>query len=342
MAGPLIELNENFRDGGKVTAGDVLFRIDPSRLESALALAKSNLAEAEADLTEARATLDLARLEADAAQTQLALRDAALARQEDLRSRGVATEADVEAAVLARSSAEQTLINRRQIVTGDEARLAQAGIVLERQRAALADAERAVKDATVIAPFDGVISAPQAITGRLVSANEVLGTLVDPAEIEVSFRLTNTHYARLLNGAGELRNAEVVVELRSGRTIIETPAELVRVGAEVGEGEVGRLIYARLTAPDPAQVQPGDFVTVRIPERPLENVAVIPAAALSADGQILVVGAGNRLEEATVSVLRHQGDDVIVGDAPFGSQYVRARLAAWRRYPGRAAERCRA
>lgn len=323
--GPLIELNENFRDGGRVVAGEVLFRIDPARLNSARALSESNVAEAEADIIQARAALELARLEANAADTQLGLRDAALARQQSLRERGVATEADVEAAVLARAAAEQTLINRRQIVAGDEARVAQALIALERQKAALDDAIRAVQEATVTAPFAGVISAPTAVAGRLVTANEMLGTLIDPTDIEVAFRVTNAQFSRLLNGAGELRKAEARVEIRTGRNTTETPAALVRAGAEVGDGQVGRLVYARLEKPDPTLVQPGDFVTVHLSERPLDGVAVVPSTAVSADGRILLIGDGNRLEEVQATPVRRQADSLIITDVPMGRQYVRIR-----------------
>ncbi len=201
VAGALIELSLNFRDGGVVTKGEVLFRIDPSKLESALSFAEADVAEAKADLAESKAALELAKLEADAAQSQLDLRIQAATRQEDLRSRGVSTETDVEAASLARAAAEQTLINRRQVVAAAEARLAQAEITVTRRETALVDAQRALDDATVTAPFDGVISAPDAAAGRLVSANEMLGTLIDPTEMEVSFRVTNMQFSRLLNDA---------------------------------------------------------------------------------------------------------------------------------------------
>jgi multidrug efflux pump subunit AcrA (membrane-fusion protein) len=325
VAGPLVELSENFRDGGAVAAGEVLFRIDPARLETALALAESDLQEAQAELAEARAALELAGLEAGAAETQLTLREQALTRQQGLRERGVATDADVEAAVLARASAEQTLINRRQVVAGDEARVAQSEIAVERRRIALGEAQRALEEATVRAPFAGVMTGTSAVLGRLVSANEKLGELIDPGAMEVAFRVTNTQFGRLINDRGELRKAEITLVAQSGRRTSEIPARIERAGAEVGEGQVGRLVYARLTEPDTNVVRPGDFVTVRIPERPLADVARIPATAATADGRILLIGEGNRLEEVQATLLRQQGDDLIVADVPFGRQYVLAR-----------------
>lgn len=325
VAGKLISLAEDFRDGGVVAAGDVLFSIDPARLETALALAETDVAEAEATRAEAASALELARLEAEAAQEQLYLRQQAEARQLGLRERGVATEADLEAAVLARAGAEQTLLNQRQVVAGDEARLAQAEIILRRETIALDEARRNLADAVHLAPFDGVISEVTAIEGRLVSANEQLGVLIDTAALEIAFRVTNNQFARLLNDQGTLRLADVEVLVQRGRETTTLPAKLDRSGAERNEGQIGRLVYARLVDPDPNFVQQGDFVTLRIHESPLDNVARIPTTAATADGRILLVGKDNRLEEHTAALLRHQGDEIIVGDVPFGRQYVTVR-----------------
>ncbi|MCB1328347.1 MAG: biotin/lipoyl-binding protein [Maritimibacter sp.] len=68
LAGTLVELSDSFRDGGAVAQGNLLYRIDPAKLETALALAGTDVAEAEAGLAEARAALELAKLEAEAAQ----------------------------------------------------------------------------------------------------------------------------------------------------------------------------------------------------------------------------------------------------------------------------------
>jgi len=322
VAGPLVELATEFRDGGLIKSDQVLFRIDPAKLETGLALAESDLDEAEANLAEAQAAMALANLEVDAATTQLDLRKQAAERQQDLRARGVATEADVEAAVLAKSSAEQALIGRQQVFAQNEARVAQAAIAMDRRRIALVEARRALSETTVTAPFSGVMSDVTAVLGRLVSVNEKLGVLIDPANMEVAFRVTNTQFARLLNDEGNLRKVNVTLILEHGNTRTQVSAKIERAGAEVGDGQIGRLIYARLVEANATTLRPGDFLTVNIPERPLDDVARIPATAATADGRILVLADGDRLEEIQAKILRQQGDDLIVSDVPFGSRYV--------------------
>ncbi|MFD0980099.1 efflux RND transporter periplasmic adaptor subunit [Tropicimonas aquimaris] len=325
VAGKLVSLSEDFRDGGVVEAGDLLFAIDPARLETAFALAETDVAEAVAAKAEAESALELARLEAEASREQLELRQQAAERQQGLRERGVATEADVEAATLSRAAAAQTLLNRQQVVAGDEARLAQAEIALQRKTIALEEGRRDLSEAEHRALFAGVVSDVTAIEGRLVSVNEQLGVLIDTGALEVAFRVTSNQYARLLNDQGAMRKADVEVLVQRGRSTTTVPARLDRAGAEREEGQIGRLVYARLTDPDPNFVQQGDFVTVRIPERPLEGVATVPASAVTTYGKILLIGDDNRLEEYQATLLRHQGDEIIVGDVPFGRQFVEVR-----------------
>lgn len=83
-----------------------------------------------------------------------------------------------------------------------------------------------------------------------------------------------------------------------------------RAGAAVAAGESGRQVFAVL---DRAEgLKPGDFVSVFVTEPELHGVAEIPAAALGPDGSVLLVGAEDRLETGQLTVLRRQGDTVIV------------------------------
>jgi len=272
LAGSLVELSDTFLNGGTVARDELLYRIDPSKLETALALAETDVTEAEAALAETRSALELAKLEADAARQQLELRDQTLACQVDLRDRGVATEADLQAATFARVAANQTLINRQKAVAVDAARVAQAEIALSQCQIALTEARRALDKKSVTAPFAGVLAEVTAVPGRLVSPGEQLAVLIDPSDIEVAFRITSNQYARLLNERGELRMTEMVVEFQRGRQVTELTAMLARASTEIAQDKVGRLVYAKLADLDPSFVQPGDFVTVRIPERPMEGV----------------------------------------------------------------------
>ena len=324
-AGRLLSLAPDFVDGGDVIAGEVLWQIDPAPFETALAISGTDLAAAEAEAAEAEAALELAYAEVSAAERARDLRIAALDRRQDLDTRGVGTAADLDEAELALAAAEQALIGRRAALAAAEARTGQAEIALERAQLSRTEAARTLAETTRRAPFDGLIAEPAAIPGRLVSLNERLGLLVDDGKLEISIQLSRTEYARLSAPDGSVRE-DIAIAVEPGGGAPGLPARLVRVGAATAAGSAGRRVYARLEADPNGALRPGDFVTVRITEPPLEEVARLPASAITADGRILVVGPDERLEEIPVTVLRREGDTVVAGDLPFGRAYVTARL----------------
>src|SRR6056297_1114910 len=308
--GAVVWVADAVEDGGSVTAGDLLVQIDPADAQSALDLAQAALAEAQADLRDAERNITLAQDDLVSAQEQAGLRERALGRQRDLLDRGVGTEAAVETAELAAAAARQAVLSRRQGTAQAETRIDQARTSLQRQEIALAEAERRLADTEIHAQFSGVLSDVAVVEGGLVSPNERIAQIVDPEALEVSFRVSTSQYARLLDETGRLEGLPVVVSLDVMGADIVTSGAISRESAAVGEGQTGRLIFARLD--EAAGFRPGDFVTVRVEEDPLEDVALLPASAVDPAGRVLVVGEDERLGEATVEVLRRQGDQVIV------------------------------
>jgi multidrug efflux pump subunit AcrA (membrane-fusion protein) len=323
-AGRVIELSEQFVDGGAVMAGDVLVRIDPANAQSTVSRVQADIADAQADGRDAMRALALAKDEQLAAQEQADLRAKAQQRQSDLLARGVGTAAAVEVAELAASSARQAVLSRRQAVTQAEARIDQATSALLRAEIALADATRGLADTTLIAPFDGKLSAPSVVAGRLVGTNERLAELIDPDALEVSFRVSTAQYARLLDLSGDILGAEVNVILDVSGVDLTATGQINRASAGAGEGQTGRLIFAKLN--DSVGFKTGDFVQVQVQEPPVENVVRLPSSALDASGTVLVLGSEDRLETIDVELIRRQGDDILVrGRGLEGRDVVEAR-----------------
>ena len=302
IAGRVIELSEQFVDGGAVMAGDVLVRIDPANAQSTVSRVQADIADAQADGRDATRALALAKDEQLAAQEQADLRAKAQQRQSDLLARGVGTAAAVEVAELAASSARQAVLSRRQAVTQAEARIDQATSALLRAEIAQADATRGLADTTLIAPFDGKLSAPSVVAGRLVGTNERLAELIDPDALEVSFRVSTAQYARLLDLSGDILGAEVNVILDVSGVDLTATGQINRASAGAGEGQTGRLIFAKLN--DSVGFKTGDFVQVQVQEPPVENVVRLPSSALDASGTVLVLGSEDRLETIDVELIR--------------------------------------
>lgn len=324
VAGRVTEMADSFEDGGSVAAGDVLVQLDPADAQSTLDRVQADIADAKADLRDAQRALELGRDDQAAAQEQADLREKAFQRQVDLETRGVGTAAAVETAELAASAARQAVLTRRQAVTSAEARIDQANTTLARTEIALAEAQRRLADTTLRAPFDGTLSLTNVALGRLVSANEKLADLVDPDALEVSFRVSTAQYVRLLDDAGELLHAPVRATLDVAGIDLQATGVISRASVEAGEAQTGRLVFARL---DNARgFKPGDFVTVAVEEPELQNVIRLPSSALGADNTVLVLDDGNRLDTVAVTLLRRQGDTVLVrGNGLEGREVVEAR-----------------
>jgi multidrug efflux pump subunit AcrA (membrane-fusion protein) len=322
VGGQVLELAQGFEDGAEVVEGQLLLRIDPADAQAAVALAASDVARAEAELRDASRAMVLAAEDVAAAQAQFDLRARALERRQGLAARGVATEAALEEAELALSAARQALVGRRQAEAQAEARRDQALSALERQRISLSEAERRLADTQVYASFSGTLVDVAIVEGGIVTPNERLAQIIDPAALEVSVRVSTAQYLRLIDETGQLLRSEAEVALEVAGFEITSPGRVLRSSATVEQGQSGRRLFVELAAP--RGFRPGDFVTVRLQEPALRDVALLPASAVSAAGNVLAITAENRLEAVAVTVLRRQGDSVIVAaNALAGREIVR-------------------
>ena len=309
-SGQVIELSPNFIEGGQVQAGEVLVRVNDADAQSVLARAKADVTDALGEVTEAERAIALAQDELAAAQQQADLRQRAYERQQDLQTRGVGTAASVEAAELAASSAAQSVLSRRSALDQAKSRQSQAQTRLTRAELAAADAQRRLDDTVLRAEFSGVLSGITLVQGGLVGANERIGQLIDPSALEAALRVSNEQYSRLLDDAGQLIPAKAGVSLSVMGTELTSDAVISRDAGAVGDGQTGRLVFAQLDKP--IGLKPGDFVSVKVQEPELRFAIRLPGTALDAANSVLVIDQEDRLEKIDVTLLRRQGNDVIV------------------------------
>ena len=308
--GQIQELSTNFVEGGSVKSGELLIRLDDSNYQSAVDLAENNLIDAENEVSESGRNLAFSKEELAAAEEQEELRLRALKRQQDLVKRGVGTAAALENAELAASAATQAVLSRKAAVDQAKNRGAQAETRLVRAELALNDAKRKLEDTVLYAEFSGLLSGVSLVKGGIVSANERLGQLIDPEVLEVSFKISTQQYTRLLDDNGDLLKAPVSIALTNTDQGLTADGVIIRDSASVAKGQTGRQVYAKLTKS--VGFKPGDFVAVKVEEPTLNWVVALPATALDASNSVLLLGEGERLEEAQVKLMRRQGNEVIV------------------------------
>ncbi|WP_417243879.1 efflux RND transporter periplasmic adaptor subunit [Celeribacter sp.] len=318
--GRIIALSDRFEEGGAVKAGDVLMRIDPADAAAAVRVAQADVQESQAELSEAERALLIAADDLEAAQAQTDLRTAALERQQNLQTRGVGSASAVETAALAEASARQAVLSKRQSLANAEARVDQAKTGVLRAEIALEEAERALDDTALVAEFDGVLTGVVGALGGIVNANEQVGSLIAPDALQVAFRISTQQYTRLVDGQRSLPRLPVSVSLDVAGVDVTATGEVTRESAAVGDGQTGRLLFARLD--QAAGLRPGDFVNVRLDEPELANVARIPSSAVDAAQTVLAITGDDRLEVVDAPVLRRQGDDVIVDAAAIAGRRI--------------------
>lgn len=226
------------------------------------------------DVEQLQLQLDLQLSNVAATQSQLTLAEAQLERTQSLVDRGVATASDLDSA---RTSVEG----------------------LRAQVAALSDqvaqAELSLREATVTAPFAGIIAARSVEPGQFVSTGAPLVTIVDLSTVEMVAQAPVATGAQVAVG----QDVEVTVDGIAGRTFM---GEVVRINPIATEGARTIPVYVALGNGDGVLLG-GMFATGQIVVREARDAIGIPAEAVRDDreGDHVLVIAGDRLERRAVT-----------------------------------------
>ena len=196
---------------------------------------------------------------------------------------------------------------------------------MKRRSISIDKAKRNLDETEFKAPFNGIISSVNILPGSVINKNEKLGTLVDPNSLEVMFNLSANEFARVIDKEGKLLNLDITAYLKLSDKDIPFSGKIERINPEIINIGSGRKLFASINLGENKTLRPGDFVVLEIQEPSLENVTVLPSAAVTIDGKIFILEDDNRLKELVVNILRRQGDEVIVSGAPIDKEYVMQR-----------------
>ena len=327
-AGEVTAVNPRLSAGQQVSAGDVLFSIDPFDLEVALAEARADLAQTGATIAENEARIASERAQLAIAEEQLELARNDLERARQLQENGTLTARQVEDRELILSQREQAVAQRDNNIAIERARLAQQRAIRDRQALGVRRAERNLGDTTVRAPFTGVVRSSTVEVGRLVAANDVAVALYDDGALDVRFTLTDAQYGRIATDADPLIGRPVEIVWTVGDASYDYAGTVTRIGADIASDRGGVDVFARI-APSraPVQLRPGAFVEVAVPDRLYADAARLPETALHGADTVYVIVDG-RLESRRVELGAYDGADVIVtGGLVAGERVLSTRLS---------------
>src|SRR5690606_16920272 len=162
VVGKIVEVA--VREGDRVKAGDLLFRIDPEPYRLQIREANAAIATAQANLTTLSNAPELTGVDIAAAREDIAFAQATLTRQEALWRRGFTTKADYEAAQHAGAQARGQLRQAQARQQEARARLAEGPAVpgenpqIAGAKARRAEAELALRRTEVRAPIAGRVA----------------------------------------------------------------------------------------------------------------------------------------------------------------------------------------
>jgi membrane fusion protein (multidrug efflux system) len=247
-------------DNAAVTAGEVLFVVDPEPYRIALSQADAALASARLQVEQLRAAYGQALAQQKTAQGDVDYFTQELARQQELSGKGVATKATLDSARRDLLKAQDSLSAAGQSVAAALAALGgDAGIATQDHPMVLAaqaarnEADFRLSQTTVTAPADGVLyQAASFQQGQFVAAGSPLFSLVETGASWIDANFKETQLTHMLTG----QEAEVWIDAFPARPL---KATVEAIGA--GTGAEFSLL--------PAQNATGNWVKVtqRIPVR---------------------------------------------------------------------------
>jgi RND family efflux transporter MFP subunit len=328
VAGDVIEASPNLRDGGVVSKGDLLLRIDPFDYEVALDEAKAQIAETEARLRETEAEIRAQASTLSYAREQLEIAQSDLERAQNLVERGAVSQQTLDQRRLTKSQREDAVDQAQINLDVRRARADQQRAALQRLSATKRTAERNLRDTRLIAPFDAYVSEPNAEVGRTLSTNDAVATLIDQSWVEVKLTLSDAQFGRITRTSDGVIGRPLEVRWQAGGEPFIYEADIVRIGARIASSSGGVNVYARIKNPlEPTPLRPGAFVEVRVPDIRYDNVVRVPQTALYNNDHVYVIKDG-RLERRSVERLGSADGSVLLrGLLEDGDQVAVTRLA---------------
>ena len=311
VAGQIVEVGDNFRDGGIVHRNDLLVAIDPFEYRAAVAETRAQLNEAQARLREIRAEYEGVKAQLPHDRTQRDIRRRDVARREKLRGSGASSDKSLDDARLALSQAEQALADRERGVATWLAKVAQQEATIARMEVALDRAKRNLEETHLLAPFDGFVLDVEAEIGKRLGTGDRVATVIDAARLEVRFHIGNAQFAALNEGGG-FRGRKAKIYWRGGDPDNPLDALLMRESSQIEAVSGGVGLYASLQGITlESSLRPGAFVRVEMPGPQYKDVMRLPESALHGDDTVYVV-VEDRLVARRTELVTRLGSDVVL------------------------------
>jgi RND family efflux transporter MFP subunit len=287
VGGRVIQYNDALVPGGFITEGQEILRIDPSDYQLAVTEQESALEEARFEL------------EVEKGRQVVALREWGLLEQD-----------------LTNSEVNRSLVLR-------EPHLRRTEAMLRKATNEIALAELQLSRTSLIAPFNAMVVDEAVELGQLIEAGNDIATLVGTDEfwVQAALPLGELKHIRLPGPDQTGATAKVFLDTGNGEPVSWT-GRVVRLLSDLEPtGRMARVLVRVRdplgldSAPEKMPLLLGSYVRVEIEAGELQDVLVIPRAALREGDRIWVVNQHKELQIREVEILWTRQDNVLVGNA---------------------------
>ncbi|MGD9387580.1 MAG: HlyD family secretion protein [Gammaproteobacteria bacterium] len=224
-----------------VSAGDVLFRVDPERYELAVETARVNLQTARQATGASAANVDAATAQVAAALAQLerAEKDTSRLRRIKNEDPGAVSDRRLEMSEASLKVAQSQLVAARANLERARQDLGETGDdntrILQAQTA-LAQAELDLARTTVVAPSDGIVTEVRVDRGNFAQAGAPLMTFLATDDVWVQADFTENNLGHIRQGAP----VEIVFDSLPGK-VVKGTVRTTGFGVQVDSAPLGSL-----------------------------------------------------------------------------------------------------
>lgn len=342
VSGRVIALPSDLRIGDRVKMDQLLFKIDSRDYASALAEGKAQLTQFKASLerltTQEKSNRN--RKKILASTHRLALKE--FQRQQSLfQDDNIGSEANVERAEQAANQTEDQLLLLDQALSLVPAQRAELTAQLDAAQARMKRAALNLERCEVRAPFEGRVTFAALERGQQLMAGQPVLTLADDRMLEIQAPIDSADLRKWLRlkpgspgaaarGLPPVEPVDVAIRWTESTETLSWRGRLHRL-VDFDATTRTATVAIRISEENAKGIFPlidGMFCEVLIPGKTLKDVILVPASAITYN-QKAYLSVSNRLKTVDVTVLRTQGEEVVIrrGLRP-GDQLITTRLVA--------------
>ena len=274
--------------------------------QAQLANAEAGVAKARAMLVDASATQSrIAELVRQGASSQQSLDDA-MAQVKTAQATLDAAQAQVNVAQAQVRQADAQVAAAHEQIAAANTQVHTSEVQVTNQRAVLQNARLSVADATITAPFDGVVVSRSLDPGAYVTpgTSTPILSIADLDQVDVTVNITEVQIASIRLGAP----VQIQVDAYPGRTFHGSVSRIAG-----GADAATRTVQVEIDIANPGRLlRPGMYATATLSAGADENVLVVPLSALVTvgDQHFVWLVTDNVTHKRAVTVGRATGDVV--------------------------------